>query len=390
MKTTGNATIIRVSLILVMVLGLVLGASCELGVGPGNGGPLKVGVIAPITGSIPVVGQSTVNAAKLAVQEVNDAGGLEIGGQKVQVELFVEDNQDKKEMAIGAAQKLINQSGVVAIIGPQASRNAIPASTVAEEAHIPMISPWSTNPETTAGKKYVFRVAFIDPFQGRVMARFAIEELESAKAAVLYDVASEYNKGIAEIFKQVYEDAGGQVVAFESYTTGETDFKAQLTAIKDSGAQVLFLPNYYNEVPMQVKQARDLGVQATIIGADAWGQIEAADLAEMEGLFFSTHYAPDIASPAAQRFIAAYQAAYGAAPDDVAALTYDAFGMLFAAIKSQGKADPEAIRNGLASISHYEGVTGTMEYKGTGDPVKSAVILQIKEGQFRFYRLAEP
>jgi len=351
---------------------------------------IKIGVIAPLTGSIPAVGQSTVNAAQLAVREVNDAGGLEVGGQKLKIELFIEDNQDKKETAVGVAQKLINQTGVVALIGPQASRNAIPVAAVAEEAHVPMISPWSTNPQTTAGKRYVFRAAFIDPFQGRVMARFAVEELKAEKAAVLYDVASEYNKGIAEIFKQVFEEAGGRVVAFESYTTGETDFRPQLTAIRDAGAQVLFLPNYYNEVPSQVRQARELGVQAAIIGSDSWGQIEAADLAEMEGMYFSTHYAPDIASPAAQKFISAYQAAYGQLPDDVAALTYDSFGLLFRAIRSQGKADSESIRNGLASISHYEGVTGVMEYKGSGDPVKSAVILQIKGGRFQFYRLAEP
>jgi branched-chain amino acid transport system substrate-binding protein len=373
--------------IVALVLAFCLPISCG---GGGKVEPIKIGVIAPITGSIPAVGGSTVNAANLAVQEVNDAGGLTVGNRQVPVELVIEDNEDKKEKAVSAAQKLINQSDVVAIVGPQASRNAIPAATVAEEAHVPMISPWSTNPETTAGKQYVFRVAFIDPFQGRVMARFAIEDLNTQKAAVLYDVASEYNKGIAEIFRQVYEDAGGQVVAFETYTTGETDFEAQLTRIKESGAQVLFLPNYYNEVPLQVRQAREVGVEATIIGSDSWGGLEAKDLADMEGLFFSTHYAPDIASPVAERFIAAYEAAYGQTPDDVAALTYDAFGMLFEAIRSQAKTDSESIRNGLASISRFEGVTGVMEYKGTGDPIKSAVILKIEGGGFHFYKLAEP
>jgi branched-chain amino acid transport system substrate-binding protein len=351
---------------------------------------IKVGVIAPLTGSIPVVGQSTKNAAELAVKEVNEAGGLDVGEQKMEIALFIEDNEDKEESAVSAAQKLINQSSVVAIIGPQASRNAIPASTIAENARIPMISPWSTNPDTTAGKRYIFRVAFIDPFQGRVMARFAIEELGAREAAALYDVASAYNKGIAEIFKQVFEEAGGQVVAFETYTTGEEDFRAQLTTIRDSGADVLFLPNYYNEVPLQVQQAHELGVEATIIGSDAWGQLTDKDMADMEGLFFSTHYAADIASDVAQEFINKYKAAYGEVPDDVAALTYDAFGMLFQAIESQGKADPESIRNGLTTISQYEGVTGMMEYKGTGDPVKSAVILQIRNGKFTFYTLASP
>ena len=351
---------------------------------------IKIGVIASITGSIPAVGKSTVDAANMAVKEVNDAGGLEIAGKKYKIELFIEDDQDKKETAVSVAQKLINQSGVVAIVGPQASRNAIPAAEVAEGAHVPMISPWSTNPTTTLNKKYVFRAAFIDSFQGRVMARFAIEQIGATKAAVLYDAASEYNRGIAEFFKEVYEQAGGQVVAFEIYTTGETDFSKQLTAIKDSGAQVVFLPNYYSEVPLQVEQARALGIETPFIGADAWGGIEAQYLPALEGSYYSTHYATDIASPVAQKFITAYQAAYGTVPDDVAALTYDAFGMLFEAMKSQAKTDSESIRNGLAAISRYEGVTGTMEYKGTGDPVKSAVILQVKDGKISFFRLAEP
>jgi branched-chain amino acid transport system substrate-binding protein len=373
---------------LVSLIGLFLLAGCS----PTEEtvSQVKVGVIAPLTGSIPAVGQSTKNAAELAVKEINDAGGLDVGGQKTEIVLFIEDNEDKEESAVSAAQKLINQNNVVAIIGPQASRNAIPASTIAENARIPMISPWSTNPETTAGKKYVFRVAFIDPFQGRVMARFAIEELEAKEAAVLYDVASAYNKGIAEIFEQVFEEAGGQVVTFEAYTTGEEDFTTQLTAIRDSGADVLFLPNYYNEVPLQVRQAHELGVEATAIGSDSWGQLAAEDMAEMEGLFFSTHYASDIASDVAQEFINKYKEAYGEIPDDVAALTYDAFGMLFQAIESQGEATPESIRNGLATMSQYEGVTGMMEYKGTGDPVKSAVILQIRNGKFTFYKLASP
>jgi len=351
---------------------------------------IKIGVIASVTGNIPLVGKSTVDAANMAVQEVNDAGGLEVGGKKYKIQLLTEDDQDKKETAVSVAQKLINQSGVVAIVGPQASRNAIPAAEVAEVAHVPMISPWSTNPATTANKKYVFRAAFIDSFQGRVMARFALEELGTTKAAVLYDVASEYNRGIAEFFKQVYEEAGGQVVAFEVYTTGETDFSRQLTTIKNSGAQVIFLPNYYNEVPLQVQQARDLGIEAEFIGADGWGGMEASALPALEGAYYSTHYATDIASPVAQKFISTYQSTYGTMPDDVAALTYDAFGMLFEAIKSQGKSDPESIRNGLAAISRYEGVTGTMEYKGTGDPIKSAVILQVKDGKISFFRLAEP
>jgi branched-chain amino acid transport system substrate-binding protein len=388
-RFTQRDSLVRSGFVLILSLSFSVGlVAC--GPQPEQQTEIRVGVIAPLSGDISNVGQSTVEAAQLSVQKVNDAGGLDVGGRKQNVVLVIEDNQDKAETAVSAAQKLINQEIVVAIVGPQASRNAIPAANVAESAHIPLISPWSTNPETTAGKQYVFRVAFIDPFQGRVMARFAIEELGVQKAAVLYDVASAYNKGIAEIFKQVFEEAGGQVVAFESYTTGERDFAPQLERIRDSGAEVLFLPNYYNEVPLQAEQARQMGIDVPLIGSDTWGGLEPAYRQELEGSFFSTHYAPDIANQQAQAFIEAYRQAYGRVPDDVAALTYDAFGLLFQAIQSQGQADPESIRNGLSSVERFVGVTGSMDYRGSGDPVKSAVVLQIKGGNFVFYKEASP
>ncbi len=379
----------RIMLLLVLSL-LLMGTLLGCGGKETTPAEIKIGVIAPISGDISVVGQSTVNAAQLAVKEVNDAGGLEVAGKKRKVTLFIEDNKDQATAAANAVLKLVNQNNVVAIIGPQASRNAIPAAAAAENAHIPLISPWSTNPDTTAGKEYVFRAAFIDPFQGRVLARFTIEELGATEAAVLYDEASAYNRGIAEIYKQVFEEAGGKIVAYEAYTTGETDFSKQLAAIKDSGAKVLFLPNYYNEVPLQVKQARDMGLEIAFLGSDSWGGLEPEDRSALEGSFFSTHYAPDIESEKAQAFIQAYREAYGDTPDDVAALTYDAFGLLFKAITTQPEVTPDAVRNGLRSIGRYEGVTGAMEYRGSGDPVKSAVILQIQNGDFHFYKLANP
>lgn len=358
---------------------------------------ITVGVNAELTGSIPVVGESSKNAAELAAKEVNDAGGLEVAGTKYQIKLVVEDNEDKAESAAAAAQKLAT-ANVLAMIGPNASRNAIPAAEVAESSKMPMVTPWSTNPKTTLDaktgqpKKYVLRAAFIDDFQGRVAARFAIDQLKTTKPAVLYDVASEYNKGIAEFYKKTLEEAGIQVVAFETYTTGDKDFSAQLTKIKQSGADSLFLPNYYSEVPLQVQQAHKLGFTGAIVGSDSWGNLELIGLcgADCEGLFFTTHYAADIATPQAQQFIKAYEAAYGKTPDDVAALTYDSFRMLFQAIQAAGKLDRDAIREALMSITAYEGVTGTMQFKGTGDPVKSAVIIQIKGGKFTYFQTAQP
>jgi branched-chain amino acid transport system substrate-binding protein len=310
---------------------------------------------------------------------------------------FQTSSEDKAESAAAAAQKL-NAAGVLLMIGPNASRNAIPASTVAEANKMPMISPWSTNPKTTIDpdtgqpKKYVMRACFIDDFQGVVAAKFAMTELGSKKPAVLYAVDSEYNKGIAEIFKRTMEENGILVVAFETYTTGDKDFSAQLTKIKEAGADSLFLPNYYTEVPLQVQQAHKLGFTGVIFGSDSWGAAELIDLCgpACEGYFFTTHYATDIATPKAQAFIKAYEAKYGKTPDDVAALTYDSFGLAFQAIQAAGKIDREAVNQALHSITRYEGVTGVMAFKGTGDPVKSAVVLQIKGGKFVYYTTAEP
>ncbi len=196
------------------------------------------------------------------------------------------------------------------------------------------------------------RACFIDPFQGGVLARFALENLKAKKAAVLYDVASDYNKGIAEVFREKYEKLGGKIVAFETYTTTDKDFSAQLTKIKDAKPDVIFLPNYYSEVPLQVQQAKRLGIDVPFIGSDSWGSNELLTLggADLNGYYFSTHYAADNAAPVAKKFIEDYEKTYGAKPDDVAALTYDAFGLLFGSIKSAGKADREAIRAALSTL----------------------------------------
>jgi branched-chain amino acid transport system substrate-binding protein len=335
----------------------------------------------------------------MAVKEINDAGGLEVGGKKYMVELFIEDNAGKADQSASAAQKLITQQNVVAIIGPNASRYAIPASEVAESSKVVLISPWSTNPkttlkgDTTGPKQYVFRAAFIDPFQGRVVAKFALDNLKTTKAAVLYDVASDYNKGIAEFFKQTYEENGGTVVAFETYTTGDMDFTAQLTKIKDAGPEVIFLPNYYSEVPLQIQQAHRLGITVPFLGSDSWGSSELITLcgADCEGYYFSTHYAADNASAVAKGFIDGYTATYGNTPDDVAALTFDSFGLLWTALKSAGKIDRQAVRDALAKIPNFDGVTGVMQFQeGSGDPIKSAVILQIVNGKFVFFANAAP
>lgn len=380
----------------VLIITSLLLASCG---SAADGDVIKVGVVAELTGDIPAVGTSCKNAAELAVKEINDAGGLEVGGKTYKVELYIEDNAGKADQSASAASKLITQQNVVAIIGPNASRYAIPASEIAESSKVVLISPWSTNPRTTLKgdtnepKEYVFRAAFIDPFQGRVVAKFALENLGAKNAAVLYDVASDYNKGIAEFFKQTFEESGGTVVAFETYTTGDKDFSAQLTKIKDTAPDVIFLPNYYSEVPLQIQQAHRLGIEVPFLGSDSWGSAELITLcgAECEGYYFSTHYAADAATPVATKFIEDYKAAYGATPDDVAALTYDSFGLLWNALQAAGAVDRESVRAGMSQITNYEGVTGNMAFEaGSGDPVKSAVILQVKGDKFVWFANANP
>ncbi|PKN18889.1 MAG: ethanolamine utilization protein EutJ [Deltaproteobacteria bacterium HGW-Deltaproteobacteria-6] len=383
----------------VLIILLVIFSLGVCGCGKEDSSQIKVGIIAELTGDIPAVGASCKNAAEMAAAEVNDAGGIQLGDKKYKIKLIIEDNAGKADQSASSAQKLITQNKVLAIIGPNASRYALPAAEIAETGKVVLITPWSTAPKATlssktnASKKYVFRACFIDPFQGGVLAKFTLDNLKLKKAAVLYDVASEYNKGIAEIFKDVYEKNGGKVVAFETYTTNDKDFSSQLTKIKKAGPDIIFLPNYYSEVPLQIQQAKRLGITVPFIGADAWGSSELIKLcgADCNDYYFSTHYAADAATETTKKFIANYKAKYNSTPDDVAALTYDSFGLLLQALKTAGKNDRQAVRDALAKIPQYEGVTGNMQFKeGSGDPIKSAVILKIKDGKFTWFANAKP
>jgi branched-chain amino acid transport system substrate-binding protein len=383
-----------VLIILLVILSLVI-----CGCGKEDSSQIKIGVIAELTGDVPAVGASCKKAAEMAVAEVNDAGGIQFGDKKYKIKLIIEDNAGKADQSASAAQKLITQQNVTAIVGPNASRYALPAAEIAESGKVVLITPWSTAPKATldsktnASKKYVFRACFIDPFQGRVLAKFVLDNLQLKKAAVLYDVASEYNKGIAEIFREVYEQNGGKIVAFETYTTNDKDFSSQLTKIKQAAPDVIFLPNYYSEVPLQIQQAKRLGITVPFIGSDSWGSEELIKLCDKDcnDYYFSTHYAADASTEATKKFIAGYKAKYGTTPDDVAALTYDSFGLLLQALKTAGKNDRQAVREALARIPLYNGVTGNMQFReGSGDPVKSAVILKIKDGKFTWFANAKP
>ncbi|MGB3398753.1 MAG: ABC transporter substrate-binding protein, partial [Candidatus Deferrimicrobiaceae bacterium] len=280
---------------------------------------IKIGINAPLTGDIPKVGEGTKFAAQMWLEDVKAAGGLAVKGKKVPVELVIEDNESKAESAVKVATKMITEDEVLVMVGPQASKQAVPAGGIANNYSTPMITPWSTNPDTTKDRPYVFRACFLDPFQGPVLANFITNEFKFTKAAVLYDVASDYPKGLAEFFKKAWEGlhGPGSVVAYESFTTKDTDFSSQLTKIKNSGAQVLFTPQYYNEVPLIVQHAHQLGWKNPIGGSDSWGSAETVSLCGKDcyGLFFSTHYAAAGATGATKEFIIRYQRKHGYVPD---------------------------------------------------------------------------
>lgn len=372
-------------------------------VGCGGAAPqtIKIGINAEITGDIPKVGEGTKYAAEMWLEDINNAGGLEVGGKKYPVELVIEDNESKAESAVAANTKLITQDGVLVIVGPQASKQAVPAGEVANNNETPMISPWSTNPRTTLDRPWVFRACFLDPFQGPVNAKFITDEFGFTKAAVLYDVGSDYPKGLAEYFKQAWEElhGAGSVVAFETFTTKDKDFSAQLTKILNSGAEVLFTPQYYDEVPLIVKQAHELGWDKPIVGSDSWGSAELMNLCgdDCKGLFFSTHYAAAGAVGATKAFIDRYNTTYKYVPDDVGALTWDAMMIVQRAIQDCGnitgdlKADRKCVRDAMAKIKDFDGITGKMTFTEEGDPIKCAVIVKISDtGEFTFYAQACP
>jgi branched-chain amino acid transport system substrate-binding protein len=362
---------------------------------------IKIGLNVPITGDIPKVGEGSKYAAEMWLEDIKKAGGLDVGGVKYNVEVVVEDNESKPESAVKAATKLITQDEILAMVGPQASSQAIPAGEIANNYGTPMISPWSTNPNTTKDRPFVFRGCFLDPFQGPVVANFVKEEFGFTKAAVLYDVASDYPKGLAEFFKAAWEkiNGPGSVVAYESFTTKDADFSSQLTNIIKSGAQFLFTPQYYNEVALIVQQAHELGFKGPIVGSDSWGSAETVTLCgpDCYGLFFSTHYAAAGATGATKAFIDRYKAKYGYVPDDVGALTWDALRIVQTAIQNTGKLsgdivkDRKAVRDAMAKIKEFDGITGKMTFTEDGDPIKCAVIVRISDkGEFEFYKSVCP
>ncbi len=353
---------------------------------------IVIGVSAPLTGSIPVVGRGTKFGAEMAADEVNSAGGLDVGGKKYKVRLIIDDSANDPKQTAAVFQKLITKDNALVVIGDQASKCSMAGAPIAQSNGVPMVTPWSTTDAVTAGKDFVFRACFRNSFQAGMMAKYAIENLGFKKTAVLYDIGSDSLKDLAEKYRDAFKKYGGEVVAFETYTTGDKDFSAQLTKIKAAKPECIYIASYYDEGGLQVKQARKLGINCQILGTDGWDSPELIELGGevMEGILFTDHYAVDIASDRAKVFIDKFQKKHNLVPDAPAALTYDAAMLTFQAIQKAGKLDRKAVREAL-STTDYEGVTGRIKFNpGSGDPDKDVIIVGIKGGKFTYKAVVKP
>ena len=346
---------------------------------------IKIGANLEMTGGSATYGISSKNAIELAFQDINDKGG--INGKKL--ELVVADNKSEAAEATNAMQKLVSQDNVVAVIGPNLSSSVIASSAINNGAKVLDITPMGTNPNITVDpatgktREFNYRTCFIDPFQGTVMAAFATNDLGVNKAAILIDNSSDYAKGLAAFFKENFIKNGGTVVAEESYLQKDTDFKATLTKIKATTPDMLYVPGFYQEVGLIVKQVRELGMNMPITGGDTWDSVklpEIAGTAALNNTYFSSLYSPQEASDINKSFVAAYEKAYGAKPDVFAALSYDSALLIAEAIKNAGSAEPAKINEAMAKISGFNGVSGSVTFDAQHNPVKSAVILEYKDG----------
>jgi len=345
----------------------------------GAGDEIPVGEYGSLTGSTATFGQSTHNGVTLALDEINAAGG--INGRKLK--LFTEDDQSKPEEAASVVQKLISQNGVVALIGEVASSRTLAAAPIAQKAQIPMISPSSTNPQVTQIGDYIFRACFLDSYQGDSMAKFAANDLKAKRAAILTDVKNDYSVGLAQFFAESFKKLGGTIVAQQSYSEGDSDFKAQLTSVRAAKPDVIFVPGYYTEVGQIAIQARDLGLKQPLLGGDGWESPKLLEIGgkALEGSFYSNHYSPDDPDPVVRQFVDKYRERFGVLPDSLSALAYDSTKILAEAMKRAKTVDGPSIREEIARTTAYKGVTGTITFGASRDPIKSLVVLEVKNGQ---------
>ncbi|MCY7377310.1 MAG: ABC transporter substrate-binding protein, partial [Pyrinomonadaceae bacterium] len=379
-----------------IIFSILLSSACvdkgaNSGTPTGDGsGDIKVGVYGDLTGQTASFGQSTINGIRLAVDEINAAGG--VNGRKIV--LVSEDDQGQPNQAMTVVQKLINQDKVQAILGEVASTNSLAAAPVAQNAKIPMITPSSTNPKVTEVGDYISRVCFIDPFQGSTMAKFAATTLKAKTAAILGDVNSDYSKGLTQFFEEEFNKQGGKVLVKQNYANTDPDFKAQLTAIRNSNPDVIYIPGYYGQVGIIARQARELGMNMPLRGGDGWDSPELWKLGgeSLKNAYISNHYSAENPAPEIQNFVNAYRTKYNVVPDSLAALAYDSAKVLADAIKRAGGTDSVKLKDAINATKDFKGVTGSITLDAKRNAIKPAVILELdpSAGKFVFKETIYP
>jgi branched-chain amino acid transport system substrate-binding protein len=349
---------------------------------------IKVGEVNPITGAIGRYGTTCHQGIQLAIDQANAAGG--VLGKKI--DLLTEDNQSQAGQTSTIVRKFVTQDKVVAIIGDLTSSATLEGGPIAQAAKIPMVTPLATNPKVTEIGDYIFRVCFIDEFQGKVMARFALENLKAKKAAILTDTKQDYSVGLSGFFKETFVSGGGSVVRGQSYSSGDTDFRAQLTSIKAAGPDVVFLPGYYPEVGIILKEARQLGIAVPFIGCEAWDSPTLLQVAgkAADGCYFSNQFSAGDPSPVVQEFGKVYREKFGSLPDNFAALGYDAANVILDAIKRADSINSTAIRDAISQTKDFPGVSGHITIDAQRNASKPAVILAIMDQQVRYFEKINP
>jgi branched-chain amino acid transport system substrate-binding protein len=347
-----------------------------------------VGVYAALTGSEAAFGQATLQGAQLAAEEINAAGG--VLGKKIR--LIVEDDQGRAQEAASVVTKLVTGDNVIAVIGENSSNQSLAAAPICQSAKVPMISPSSTNPDVTKKGDYIFRVCFTDPYQGKALATFVRNNLKLETAAILRDNKNDYSVGLAQFFKEAFEQLGGRVIEQKDYSGGDNDFRPQLTAIRQANPQVVFVPGFYTDVGQIAIQARDLGITQPLVGGDGWDSPTVIEIGgkAVDGCYFSDHYFVGEPRPAVQKFVAEIKRRSGKNPDANATLGYDAVRIFAEAVKRAGTLDRSAIRDQIAATKDFQGVSGVITMGPTRDPIKPVAMIKIMNGKTEFAGWVQP
>lgn len=376
-------------LVMILITGLLSGCTNSAG------NDVKVGMVYELTGNTASYGTSAADGAKLAFKEINANGGV-LGKQ---IKIVTADNKGEPSESANAMTKVITQDKVIAVTGFTVSSCGIAGSSVAEDNKIPLVAAATVNPRVTVDgatgkvKDYTFRACFIDSFQGTVSANFALNSLKTKKSAIMIDSSSDYSKGLAQIFKDVFTKGGGQVLVEEAYLQKDQDFKSILTKIKAQNPEIVYIPGYYEDVGKIVKQARELGITIPILGGDAWDSPKLVEIGSPEALnntYFTNFYSVQDTNPASQAFVEAYKKEYSQLPDSMAAMGYDAAYLLVDAIKRANSVDSEKIREALAGTKDFKSVSGSMNLSATHDAVRGVVIIEMKDGKQVYKETVKP